>query len=84
MAFPVVSLFRQSIERLGLALVCLVPLHDSRGANAAKEWKDAKGGTFRGEPVEAIGPVALIRTGGMSSKFLPMCGLSPADCVRGQ
>ncbi|WP_414662322.1 PA14 domain-containing protein [Horticoccus sp. 23ND18S-11] len=51
-------------------------------AAATAEWKDTKGGTFRGEPVEALGPLAVFRTGGTTSKFLPMRALSPEDCVR--
>ena len=46
------------------------------------EWKDTKGATFKGEPVEAMGPLVLFRTGGTTSKFMPMRTLSPEDCVR--
>ncbi len=49
---------------------------------AAPEWKDAKGATFRGEPVEVVGPMALFRTGSLTSRFVPMRALSPEDCVR--
>lgn len=49
---------------------------------AMTEWKDHKGATFKGEPVEALGPLVLFRTGGTTSKFLPMRALSPEDCVR--
>jgi hypothetical protein len=47
-----------------------------------QEWKDAKGATFKGEPVEALGPLAMFRTGATSSRFLPMHILSPDDCLR--
>jgi hypothetical protein len=50
--------------------------------SATQEWKDPKGGTFKGEPVEVIGPLALWRTGSLSSKFHPLRTLSPEDCVR--
>jgi len=54
-----------------------------RGAESPMtEWKDPKGAVFRGEPAEALGPLALFRTGGTSSKFMPMRVLSPEDCVR--
>lgn len=49
---------------------------------ATTEWKDHKGATFKGEPVEALGPLVLFRTGGTTSKFLPMRALAPEDCVR--
>lgn len=64
------------------SVVFLVLLFPARAASATSEWKDAKGATFRGEPVEVVGPMALFRTGGISSKFLPMRALSPEDCVR--
>ena len=51
-------------------------------AAAPQEWKDAKGVTFKGEPVEVLGPLAMFRTGPISSRFLPMRVLPPADCVR--
>lgn len=51
-------------------------------APASSEWKDNKGATFRGEPVEALGPLVMFRTGAVSSRFLPMHFLSPEDCVR--
>ncbi len=62
-----------------LGLVALA----GRAADAAvMEWKDVKGGTFKGEPVEAMGPLVLFRTGGTTSKFFPMRTLPPEECVR--
>lgn len=61
----------------GLTVVGALP-----AAPAASEWKDAKGATFRGDPVETAGPLALFRTGGFSSRFVPLRALPPADCVR--
>ncbi len=49
---------------------------------AMTEWKDAKGAAFKGEPIEAMGPMALFRTGATSSRFVPMAALAAADCVR--
>ncbi|MCX6955165.1 MAG: hypothetical protein NTV51_23680 [Verrucomicrobia bacterium] len=67
-------------------LLCAVSLSFagvSAGADSPMtEWKDPKGAVFRGEPAEALGPLALFRTGGTSSKFMPMRVLSPEDCVR--
>ena len=54
----------------------------ARAASPMQEWKDAKGATFKGEPIEVMGPMVLFRTGAISSKFLPMRVLSPEDCVR--
>lgn len=65
---------------LALLLVWAVAL---RGfAAPAPEWKDGKGATFRGEPVEVLGPLLMFRTGAVSSKFLPARGFSPEECVR--
>ncbi len=66
---------------LGLSFVFFL-LPAVRAPAATSEWKDAKGATFRGEPVEALGPLLLFRTGAVSSKFLPMRIFSPEDCVR--
>jgi hypothetical protein len=52
------------------------------GEPAPNEWRDVKGTTFKAEPVEVMGPLALFRTGAISSRFVPMSALSPADCVR--
>jgi len=46
------------------------------------EWRDAQGVTFRAEPIEAMGALALFRTGATSSRFLPMAALGADDCVR--
>ena len=61
----------------------LVVLGQAVAADApVSEWKDPSGKTFRGEPVEALGPLVLFRTGGTTSKFMPMRVLPPEDCVR--
>ncbi len=49
---------------------------------AAPEWKDHQGAAFRGEPVEAMGPLLMFRTGATSSRFLPMRTFAPEECVR--
>ena len=67
---------------------CVVPsivfalLARTHAFAAAPEWKDAKGATFRGEVVEVMGPLALFRTGAVSSKFLPLRVFPPEECVR--
>lgn len=67
-----------------LVLVLLsVGVRASFAADAVMmEWKDPKGATFKGEPVEVLGPLMLFRTGGTTSKLLPMRALPPEDCVR--
>ena len=69
-------------QKLLLRVFVLFALAFATARAAAPEWKDTKGATFRGEPVEVVGPMALFRTGAISSKFLPMRALSPEDCVR--
>ncbi|MBL9190176.1 MAG: hypothetical protein JNK23_22030 [Opitutaceae bacterium] len=71
-------LFARALCFHGSLLVCL----SLPAGAAAPEWKDPKGATFRGEPIEVVGPVAVFRTGGTTSKFLPLSGLSPEDCRR--
>ena len=61
------------------AFSLLPPLAALRAA--APEWKDAKGATFRGDPVEVVGPMALFRTGSVSTRFVPTRAMSPEDCV---
>jgi hypothetical protein len=49
---------------------------------APNEWRDVKGNAFKAEAVEVMGPLALFRTGAISSRFVPTSALSAADCVR--
>lgn len=49
---------------------------------AADEWKDPNGKTFRGDPAEVLGPLALWRVGSTGSKYVPLRALSPEDCAR--
>lgn len=64
----------------GYAFLALLVSLQAHAASA--EWKDAKGATFRGEPVEVVGPMALFRLGGISSRMVPLRALAPEDCVR--
>jgi hypothetical protein len=45
-------------------------------------WPDAQGASFRGEPVEILGPFVLFRTGGNNGRRLLLRGFSPEDCRR--
>lgn len=67
-----------------VSLVALLPISAValRAAPAASEWKDGKGVTFRGTPIETLAGFALFRTGAFSSRFLALHTLSPEDCVR--
>jgi hypothetical protein len=57
----------------------------SAAAGFAKieEWRDVQGKTFRGEPEEALGPIALFRSDKMGAAIMvPFHLLSPEDCLR--
>jgi len=45
-------------------------------------WADTQGNTFKGEPAEVFGPLAVFRTSSGGGRRLPWRLLSPADCVR--
>lgn len=45
-------------------------------------WKPTQGERFRGEPAAIMGPLAIFKTGKVTSSRLPLNLLSPADCVR--
>ena len=47
-----------------------------------ESWTDTQGNTFKGEPSEVLGPIALFRTSSNGGRRLPWRVLSPADCVR--
>src|SRR5260221_4511499 len=47
-----------------------------------ESWTDTQGNTFKGEPSEVLGPIALFRTKSAGGRRLPWRALSPADCVR--
>ena len=70
------------LPRASLTLMLLCSLGALDAAPETPQWKDRKGSTFRGEPVETMGPFAMFRTGPLSSRFLPLRVLSAEDCVR--
>lgn len=47
-----------------------------------EDWSDIQGNTFKAEPIEALGPIAIFRTASGSGRRIPWRALSPADCVR--
>jgi hypothetical protein len=51
-------------------------------AAKSSSWKDAQGASFRGEPVELLGPFVLFRTGGNSGRRVPMHVFTPDECRR--
>lgn len=65
--------------------LCSLALALSATAGFAKieEWRDIQGHTFRGEPEEALGPIALFRSDKMGAAVMvPFHLLSAEDCVR--
>lgn len=77
-----VPLIRAATSAASLVIFAVAGSSICAAAPAPQEWKDAKGATFKGEPVEVLGPLAMFRTGAASSRFLPMQALPPADCLR--
>jgi len=49
---------------------------------ASEQWKDTQGNSFRAEPVESLGPLALFRTSRNAGRMLAWKYLAPAVCVR--
>ena len=47
-----------------------------------EEWTDTQGAKFKGEPVEAFGPIGLFRTGKQTGRKLPFRFLKEEDCAR--
>jgi hypothetical protein len=47
-----------------------------------EEWSDTQGNKFKGEPSEALGPIAVFRTSSGGGRRVPWRALSAADCVR--
>lgn len=62
----------------------LVSLCVATSALRAKdqEWKDVRGTTFKGEAIEALGPLALFRVNGRNGRLIPFSALPPEECVR--
>ncbi|HLP01455.1 MAG TPA: hypothetical protein VK163_05470, partial [Opitutaceae bacterium] len=54
----------------------------SLGFAKMEQWTDAQGKTFKGEPAQALGPLALFKIPGNSSKLVPFGQISTQDCVR--
>ncbi len=46
------------------------------------EWKDVRGATFRGDAIEAIGPLALFRVGKHDGRLIPFSALPAEECVQ--
>lgn len=74
----------QTVRCVVLVSLCLLAVRAGLVAAepAPNEWKDTNGKTFRGEPVEVLGPLAIWRLNAVTSRFLPLRTLSPEDCVR--
>ena len=74
------------IRRLTLLTIGLIAATGGPGVAPAaaktERWKDAQGNTFRGEPAEVLGPLALFRLPNMTARLVPWHLLAPDDCVR--
>ena len=70
-----------ALPRFVAALVTLAALTLSLEAKSSK-WTDAQGATFRGEPIEALGPFALFKTGGANGRVQPFRALKPEEYPR--
>ena len=53
-----------------------------RAGAKASEWKDLQGASFRGEPVEVLGPFGLFKTGVFTGRRMLLRGLTPEDSRR--
>jgi hypothetical protein len=47
-----------------------------------EQWTDPQGKTFKGEPAQVLGPLALFRLPGNNNKIIPFGQLSSEDCAR--
>ena len=66
---------------LGAALLALNFAWAPTAQARSERWKDLQGNSFRGEPVEAVGPFALFRHG-LAGRRVLLDALAPEDCVR--
>ena len=48
----------------------------------SSNWKDAQGASFRGEPTDILGPLAIFKTGAFSNRRALLRGFSPEECRR--
>jgi hypothetical protein len=55
----------------------LSPVHAKLSA-----WKDGRGGSFRGEPTEILGPLVIFSTSGDGGRRIPLRAFSQEDCLR--
>ena len=75
---PRLWLIRYAPIAISAGLIFFAGLSPARGAS----WKDAKGATFTGDPLEVLGPWALFKTGPLSGRRVFLHTLSPTDCQR--
>ena len=69
--------------RLWFALLTgLLVVGVTKGWAKMEEWTDIQGKSFRGEPEEALGPIALFRSPNGAAVIVPFHLLSAEDCVK--
>ena len=73
---------RVSVCRI-VALALLLTLATAGESHAkSSSWSDGTGGTFKGEPVEVLGPFALFRRGATAGQTVPLGRLSREECIQ--
>ncbi|MFT3829706.1 MAG: hypothetical protein QM691_08380 [Opitutaceae bacterium] len=71
---------RYSLRSAALLAACCTLA--SLGFAKMEQWTDAQGKSFKGEPAQALGPLALFKLPGNASKLIPFGQLSTQDCIR--
>jgi hypothetical protein len=64
---------------VALAVCLALPIPTSAKPSS---WKDASGASFRGEPVDILGPFVLFRSSGNFGRRVPMHVFTPDECRR--
>ena len=73
---------RRSLPRFVCSLVCLLASLPLVQAAKPEEWRDVAGNSFRGEPMEIVGPFAIFRTSKAAGRRVVLQQLPPEACVR--
>ena len=75
----------KTLRSIHLFVHCLLLTLSGAGLNLAaksSEWKDVQGTSFKGEPVEVIGPFAIFRTSTGSGQRMLLRGMPAEECLR--
>lgn len=77
---PVMNLTLRMFARVAFLCACILSPLCLEAKNST--WSDGQGGTFKGEPDEAIGPFAVFKTSNAHGRRLLFRQLSLAECKR--